>query len=144
MRFVLILIVSLLCGAAGMSWGQAPRILTPQQVKNYWLNTFPQPAPLDRDFHQKKRQYEELVANVRSGALDNEASLAALTNNVKSYEAAGDPVNAEASRKALAELKTKIAEEERLAELRAIRSELESLRRSIDLLRTQGLSVTGT
>jgi hypothetical protein len=144
MRFVLILIVSLLFGAAEMSWGQAPRILTPQQVKNYWLNTFPQPAPLDRDFHQKKRQYEELVANVRSGALDNEASLAALTNNVKSYEAAGDPVNAEASRKALAELKAKITEEERLAELRAIRSELESLRRSIDLLRTQGLSVTGT
>jgi len=144
MRLSLVLIVSLLCLTAGMSFAEAPRILTPQQVKNYWLNTFPQPAPLDRDFHQKKRQYEELVANIRSGSLDNEASLAALTHNVKSYETAGDTVNAEATKKALAELKAKIAEEERLAELRAIRSELESLRRSIDLLRTQGLSVSGT
>lgn len=144
MRLFLVLIVSLHCLATGLSFGQAPRILTPQQVKNYWLNTFPQPAPLDRDFHQKKREYEELVANIRSGSLDNEASLAALTHNVKSYETAGDTVNAEAAKKALAELKAKIAEEERLAELRAIRSELESLRRSIDLLRTQGLSGAGT
>lgn len=118
---------------------QPGRILTPEMVKNYWVNTFPQPEKLDRDYHQKKRQYEDLVRTIRSGELDDEATKAALQNNVTVYTAAGDPANATMAREALTRLEAAIAEKERLAALKELTEEVKRLRTAVESLRSSGM-----
>lgn len=118
---------------------QGGRILTPEMVKNYWVNTFPQPEKLDRDFHQKKRQYEDLVRTIRSGALDDEAAKAALQNNVSVYTAAGDTAKATAASEDLTRLEEAVAEKERLAALKELTDEVKRLRTAVESLRSSGM-----
>lgn len=118
---------------------QTGRILTPEMVKNYWVNTFPQPEKLDRDYHRKKRQYEDLVRTIRSGELDDEAAKAALQNNVSVYTAAGDQGNATRTREELSRLEAAIAEKERLAALKELTEEVKRLRAAVESLRSSGM-----
>lgn len=118
---------------------QTGRILTPEMVKNYWVNTFPQPKKLDRDYHRKKRQYEDLVRTIRSGELDDEAAKAALQNNVSVYTAAGDQGNATRTREELSRLEAAIAEKERLAALKELTEEVKRLRAAVESLRSSGM-----
>jgi polyhydroxyalkanoate synthesis regulator phasin len=118
---------------------QPGRVLTPEMVKNYWVNTFPQPEKLDRDYHQKKQQYEDLVRTIRSGELDDEAAKAALQNNVSVHTAAGDPAKAAAASEELTRLEAAIAEKERLAALKELTEEVKRLRAAVDSLRSSGM-----
>ena len=135
--FRFLIVLGCLAFSGDLVGQSADRILTAENIKNYWRNTFPQPRSLDRDYHPKKREYNALLANIQSGALGDEAERVALRNNIAVYQGAGDTANAELTRQALADLEEKIAAEARLAEARKTREELESLRLSIDLLTAQ-------
>lgn len=131
-------VIFLLVAVASLK-AQTGRILTPEMVKNYWLNTFPQPEKLDRDYHDKKRRFENLKHSIRNGDLDDEATKAALKNNVAVHTAAGDTAKAEAARSELAKLEAAIAERERLTALRELTEEVKRLRASMESLRSSGL-----
>lgn len=118
---------------------QAGRILTPDMVKNYWLNTFPQPEKLDRDYHGKKRRFENLKQSIENGDLDDEAAKAALKNNLSVHTAAGDTEKMKATSEELARLEAAIAEKERLAALKELTEEVKRLRASVESLRSSGL-----
>lgn len=115
------------------------RILTPEMVKNYWLNTFPRPGKLDRDFHGKKRRFEDLKHSIESGDLDDEAAKAALKNNLLVHTAAGDTEKAKETGEELARLEAAITEKERLAALKELTEEVKRLRASVESLRSSGL-----
>lgn len=122
-----------------------PRILSVAHVKNYWINTFPQPKSLDSDFHQKKKAYAQLIADIRSGSLDNAAESKALELNLNEYLRVGDTIRADQTRKSIIALEEKVhkeqlllAEQRKAASLNAIRNELMMMesslsRMSIDL-----------
>lgn len=137
---LILIIVLLACPVMAPVMAQnTGRILTSQMVKNYWLNTFPRPRTLAPDFHQKKKEYEALVANIQSGALDEQAELFALNNNAAVYRAAGDHGNAALAEQQIARINNTILQRQRLAQTKRIADNLESVKLSLQLLQAQGL-----
>jgi phosphopantetheinyl transferase (holo-ACP synthase) len=102
---VILIVISILntsfLGAQTPPKNKEPRIITEQQIKNYWLNTFPQPKSLDRDYYQKKKDYTKLVANIKAGKYDHEAKVKALEWNMEQYTNARDFEMAEQTRRSL-------------------------------------------
>jgi len=125
-----LLIMSLFAFASLHAQTQAqnagPRIINEQQVKNYWLNTFPQPKTMDRDYHQQKRNYAQLLANIRAGRYDHEAKVKALEWNIAEYQRVRDFDMANESRKTLQMLLQQEEERKRTA---AAQASSEALRR---------------
>lgn len=78
-----------------------PRIITEREVKVNWLKKFPQPRSLASDYHQQQRSYQELLANIKAGKYDYEASLKAYEWNIAEYTRVRDFQMADQIRKDL-------------------------------------------
>ena len=78
-----------------------PRIITEREVKVNWLKKFPQPRTLASDYHQQKRNYQELLANIKAGKYDYEATLKAYKWNIAEYTRVRDFQMADQTRKDL-------------------------------------------
>ena len=114
------ILIIMLCSLTALpaqtqSKNPTPKIITEQHVKNYWLNKFPQPRTLDGDYHQKKKSYAQLVANIRAGVYDHEAKVKALDWNIEEYQRAKDFNMADQSRKTLQLLMQQEEERKRTA-----------------------------
>jgi hypothetical protein len=117
--------------AADAAAADAAKIVTADQMKNYWLNTFPKPKSLDKDFHQKKREYDQLVQLIRAGKLDNQAQREALSRNIAECQRAGDLGRAASFQADLAKLDARIAEEKRARAASQLQHELHMLNHAV-------------
>lgn len=113
-----------------------PQIVTERHIKNYWLNTFPQPNSLDSDYHQKKEEYSKLINSINSGKMDNSALRCALKFNIAEYQRVGDLEKAASVQKDLEILEQKVAEERRNAELAGLSRQLSILNSTLNSIST--------
>lgn len=115
------------------------RIVTAEQMKNYWLNTFPVPRKLASDYHQKKKEYENLVKMIQSGKLDDRAQREALAHNIAEYQRVGELERAASVQADLSILDQRIAAKKAEDARNQTNSELQRLNVAVDMLRHQNM-----
>jgi len=111
---------------------RTPNIITAQDVKNHWIESFKIPGSLDRNYHKRVREKEEFVEEIAAGERDNEAQRIALTWNIKEYRRVGDMARAKSTQEQLNALEQRLLQERKVSALEGIEHEIRGLRWELD------------
>ena len=120
-----LLLVSLTAAAASAAtFPEIPasqRILSQQEVKNYWVNKMPTPAEPSRlarsyktlivNYHKQVGERHRLIQAIRAGKHDRLAKIVMLRHNIKAYTSMGKHAKAAALNNELIALETALARE---------------------------------
>lgn len=105
---------------------ESDRVLTQEEVKNYWINQI-RNAPLgsrplglepekQKEWDSKVRGRKRQIAEIRGGGYDNQARLAQLKHNTVAWQRLGDSEKSGKAKQELMELEVHLAQ---LAKLKA-------------------------
>ena len=135
LSIILVVAAVMISPARALSLPEIPdslRILSTQEVKNYWVNKMPEPREPSRlareyhtlivEYHREVGERHRLIQEIRAGRYDGYARIIMLRHNLQAYLLMGDDVQVAAVRTELEELEA-IAQREEAEAARADRLE---------------------